>query len=460
MLFHGVNRHDFDPKHGRTVTREQMRADIIAMKRFGFDSVRTSHYPNDPAFLELTDELGLYVISEADIESHAFWNTLCDDPRYLSAWVERVSRMVLRDKDHVSVIEWSLGNESGYGANHDAAAAWVRRYDPSRPLHYEGAIRFDWASDQTVSDIACPMYPSIEAIIAHARSGRQRHPLIMCEFSHAMGNSNGTLAEYWDAIENTPGLQGGYIWEWWDHGLEQQQPDGTIRWAYGGDYGDTPNDGDFCVDGLNWPDRRPKPAMWEHHAIAAPVRVALGGAARVHEGIVVLENQRWFRDSSWLRVRWSLELDGAVVASGELPMPAIEPGSTGQLVLPPGTVPAMSAAGEQWLTLSFVTAADEPWADAGHEVGWAQVRLPGARRGDEATRPGKPATVKLDRKGRLVHPLLSAAPALSLFRAPTDNDRIGGMGRAWEEAGLATLERRAAGHREDGRGLDRCAPRP
>ncbi len=336
MLFHGVNRHDFDPRHGRTVTREQMRADIVQMKRFGFDSVRTSHYPNDPAFLELTDELGLYVISEADIESHAFWSTLCDDPRYLSAWVERVSRMVLRDKDHASVIEWSLGNESGYGANHDAAAAWVRRYDPSRPLHYEGAIRFDWSSDQTVSDIACPMYPSIEAIIAHARSDRQRHPLILCEYSHAMGNSNGTLAEYWDAIESTPGIQGGYIWEWWDHGLEQQQPDGTTRWAYGGDYGDTPNDGDFCVDGLNWPDRRPKPAMWEHHAIAAPVRVALGGAARVREGIIVLENQRWFRDSSWLAVHWSLEIDGAVVGSGDLPMPAIGPGSTGQLVLPEG----------------------------------------------------------------------------------------------------------------------------
>ncbi len=215
------------PELGRTVTREQMRADIVQMKRFGFDSVRTSHYPNDPAFLELTDELGLYVISEADIESHAFWSTLCDDPRYLSAWVERVSRMVLRDKNHASVIEWSLGNESGYGANHDAAAAWVRRYDPSRPLHYEGAIRFDWASDQTVSDIACPMYPVHRGASWRTPGrGARRHPLIMCEFSHAMGNSNGTLAEYWDAIETTPGLQGGYIWEWWDHGLEQQLPDG------------------------------------------------------------------------------------------------------------------------------------------------------------------------------------------------------------------------------------------
>ena len=171
------------------------------MKRFGFNAVRTSHYPNDPAFLDLTDELGMYVIDEADIESHAFQSTLCDDPRYLSPWVERVARMVLRDKNHPSVIEWSLGNESGHGRNHEAAAAWVRAYDPSRPLHYEGAIRWDWTSDQKISDVICPMYPEIGAIVDHARSGLQRHPLIMCEFSHAMGNSNGTLAEYWDAIE-------------------------------------------------------------------------------------------------------------------------------------------------------------------------------------------------------------------------------------------------------------------
>ena len=171
------------------------------------------------------------------------------------------------------MIIWSLGNESGYGANHDAAAGWLRRYDPSRPLHYEGAIKWDWASDQTASDLTCPMYPPISAIVGHARSGRQRHPLIMCEFSHAMGNSNGTLAEYWDAIESTPGLQGGFIWEWWDHGLVQELPDGTTRWAYGGDFGDEPNDGNFCIDGVVFPDRTPKPALWEHHALAAPVRV-------------------------------------------------------------------------------------------------------------------------------------------------------------------------------------------
>ncbi|MGZ6273773.1 MAG: glycoside hydrolase family 2 TIM barrel-domain containing protein, partial [Candidatus Limnocylindrales bacterium] len=279
VLIRGVNRHDFDRHTGRVISAESMRADIVAMKQFGFNSVRTAHYPNDPVFLDLTDELGLYVIAEADIESHAFIDRLCDDPRYLNAWVDRGARLVRRDKNHVSVIVWSLGNESGHGANHDAEAGYIRRYDPSRPLHYEGAIRWDWSSDQRVSDITCPMYPPISAIVAHATSGRQRHPLIMCEYSHAMGNSNGTLAEYWEAIEATDGLQGGFIWEWWDHGLVQRLPDGTTRWTYGGDFGDKPNDGNFCLDGVVWPDRRPKPALFEHRQIAAPVRVRADAAA-------------------------------------------------------------------------------------------------------------------------------------------------------------------------------------
>jgi beta-galactosidase len=178
--------------------------------------------------------------------------------------------MVLRDRNHPSIIAWSLGNESGHGSNHEAAAAWVRRTDPSRPLHYEGAIRFDWTAGASVTDIVCPMYPSVAALVAHATSGRQRGPLIMCEYSHAMGNSNGTLAEYWDAIEATPGLQGGFIWEWRDHGLVQRLPDGTTRHAYGGDFGDTPNDGVFCIDGITFPDRSPKPGMSEHmHCLAS-----------------------------------------------------------------------------------------------------------------------------------------------------------------------------------------------
>ena len=185
----------------------------------------------------------------------------------------------------------------------------MRRADPSRPLHYEGAIRFDWGSDQRVTDVICPMYPPIAAIVAYATSGEQRHPLIMCEYAHAMGNSAGTLGEYWDAIEATRGLQGGFIWEWRDHGLDQRLPDGTVRSAYGGDFGDLPNDGTFVLDGVTFPDRAPKPSLREHRQIASPVR-ASAGAGWPASGRVVLENRGEFRDLGWLRATWELAVDG------------------------------------------------------------------------------------------------------------------------------------------------------
>ena len=442
VFIRGVNRHDFDQHTGRVVSEASMRADVVTMKRFGFNAVRTSHYPNDPAFLDLCDELGLYVIAEADIESHAFIDSLCDDPRYLGAWVDRVSRMALRDKNHPSVIAWSLGNESGHGTNHEAAAAWLRRYDPARPLHYEGAIRWDWASDQGVSDLTCPMYPPIWAIVGHAASGRQRHPLIMCEFSHAMGNSNGTLADYWDAIEGTPGLQGGFIWEWWDHGLVQDLPDGTRRWAYGGDFGDQPNDGNFCIDGVVFPDRTPKPALWEHHALAGPVRVS-ASADDLRAGRITIHNRQDFRDLTWLRAQLDVAVEGVVVHAAELPLPEVGPGEDAVVALP-GWAGLLRPAGETWLTIRFVTAGTETWADAGHEVAWAQLALePGPMRAPAATHSGHPgrqaAAVDLD--GQLLHDLLAAPPLLSLWRAPTDNDRIPGLAAEWERLGVDRLTR-------------------
>ncbi len=446
VLLRGVNRHDFDPVTGRVVSREAVRDDLVQMKRFGFNAVRTSHYPNDPALLELADELGLYVIDEADIESHAFYRTACDDPGYLNQWVSRVARMAIRDRNHASVILWSLGNESGHGTNHDAAAGWLRRFDPSRPLHYEGAIRFDWASDQRVTDITCPMYPPIAAIVEHARSGRQRHPLIMCEYSHAMGNSNGTLAEYWDAIESTPGLQGGFIWEWWDHGLVQRLPDGRERWAYGGDFGDQPNDGNFCLDGLNWPDRRPKPAMWEHKQLALPI--VLETTAGVRDGRVTVRSRRDFTGIDDIDATWRLEDDGVTVAEGSLALPDLGPGEGGEAELVGWPDPPAVGAGERWLTIGLRTREASAWAPVGFDLGWAQVRLGGMPQTlpeaapeapSEADRSGAP--IELDAEGLLVHRLLAAAPTLALWRAPTDNDRIGGMAGRWRAWGLDCLER-------------------
>ncbi len=443
----GVNRHDFDQWTGRTVSRESMRDDLVLMRRFGFNAVRASHYPNDPALLDLADEIGLFVIDEADIESHAFWGTLCDDPRYLAAWVERVSRMAIRDRNHPSIILWSLGNESGYGANHDAAAGWLRRFDPSRPLHYEGAIRFDWASDQTVSDLTCPMYPPISALVAHARSGLQRHPLIMCEYSHAMGNSNGTLGEYWDAIESTPGLQGGFMWEWWNHGLVQRLPDGTERWAYGGDFGDRPNDGNFCLDGLVLPDRRPMPALWEHRRLATPLGVEV---APDDPETLRLTNRQAFRDLGWLRARWALLADGEPVAEGELTLPELGPGASADVPLPAGARPDVAAtAHDLRLTVRVEAAEDQPWAPEGFEVSAVQVALP-ARLADEDGRAGGEAVPSaedggpgaVDELGDIRHRSFAAPPRLSLWRAPTDNDRIGGQAARWTAWGLDRLERR------------------
>ncbi len=449
VFIRGVNRHDFDQHTGRVISVESMRADIELMKQFGFNAVRTSHYPNDPAFLDLTDELGLYVVDEADIESHAFQSTLCDDHRYLAGWVDRVSRMAQRDKNHASVILWSLGNESGHGTNHEAAAAWLRRYDPSRPLHYEGAIRFDWTSDQGISDLTCPMYPPISAIVDHARSGLQRHPLIMCEFSHAMGNSNGTLADYWDAIESTPGLQGGFIWEWWDHGLVQTLPGGATRWAYGGDFGDEPNDGNFVLDGMVWPDRRPKPAMWEHKRLAAPVRLG-GSAADLAAGRVEVANHQHFTDLGWLRARYALTADGVEVAGGAFHLPLLGPGERSVVELP-GWVRPPAGTGEAFLTVRVTTATDLAWAPRDFEVCAVQLpigegRAPTRAAAVEAGAAGAASvTVMLDADGRLVHPLLAAPPVLSLWRAPTDNDRIGGMAARWRELGVGRLDRRLVG---------------
>ncbi|HEX5094999.1 MAG TPA: glycoside hydrolase family 2 TIM barrel-domain containing protein, partial [Acidimicrobiia bacterium] len=322
VLLRGVNRHDFDPDTGRVVTVDQMRADLVLMKQFGFNAVRTSHSPNDPRFYDLCDELGVYVVDETNFESHAFIFSLCDDPRYVHALVDRGMRMVQRDKNHACIIMWSLGNESGYGAGHEALAAWIRQYDPTRPLHYEGVIFTGWDRRQHVTDVLCPMYPEIADIVAWAaKEQAPAMPLVMCEYSHAMGNSNGCLADYWDAIERYHGLQGGFIWEWWDHGLTQAMPDGTTRWAYGGDFGDEPNDGNFCADGLVWPDRTPKPALWEHRALAAPIAISFEPAGRR----LAIRNRQAVRDLAWLCADWDVAVEGAVVARGTFTPPRAGP---------------------------------------------------------------------------------------------------------------------------------------
>ncbi|HAP76830.1 MAG TPA: beta-galatosidase, partial [Acidimicrobiaceae bacterium] len=289
----GVNRHDHHPVRGKAVTVDDMRADLLTMRQHNITAVRTSHYPNDSAFYDLCDELGMYVVDEANIESHAYNTSLCNDPRWRSTWLARGSRMVERDRNHPSIILWSLGNESGYGRNHDALAGWIRSADPSRPLHYEGAVFHDGWVDGGLSatDIVCPMYATIDAIRRYGEEGEGTRPLILCEYSHAMGNSNGSLADYWHTITTTPGLQGGFVWEWKDHGIRQVLADGTERLAYGGQFGDTPHDGNFVADGLVASDGTPHPAMHEVAWVYRPVTVAPTGGRRTPSGLRISNRQ-------------------------------------------------------------------------------------------------------------------------------------------------------------------------
>ena len=399
----GVNRHDHHPDRGKAVSDDDMRADLQVMRAHNVTAIRTSHYPNDSEFYELCDELGFYVIDEANIESHAYNTSLCDDPTYRGTWLERGARMVQRDRNHPCVISWSLGNESGHGVNHDALAGWIRAADPSRPIHFEGEILHrGWVeAGSPVGDIVCPMYPSIESIREYGTAGRGSRPLIMSEYSHAMGNSNGSLADYWDVITSTPGLQGGFIWEWKDQALRQRLPDGRVRLAYGGQFGDIPNDGNFVADGLVSADLEPHPAMRELAWVYRPVTVV-----RARGGLRI-ENRQSFADLGWLRATWELLVDGETVGRGALRVPTIEPGATVTVALP---CDPPDTGGEAQLSVRWQTRRPTWFAPAGHLVAWDQVALGRRRRARRVSTRASTAPDAL------------VSPRLNLWRAATDND--------------------------------------
>ena len=421
----GVNRHDHHPERGKAVTVDDMRADLQTMKRHNISAVRTSHYPNDERFYDLCDEVGLYVIDEANIESHAYNTSLCHDQQWRDTWLERGARMVQRDRNHPSIIMWSLGNESGYGEHHDALAGWIRHADPSRPLHYEGAVfHAGWVDGgRAASDVVCPMYPTIDAIRAYGRNGDGDRPLIICEYSHAMGNSNGSLADYWEAISSTPGLQGGFIWEWKDHGIRQTLADGTVRLAYGGQFGDAPHDGNFVADGLVGSYGEPHPAMREVAWVYRPVVVE-----HARRGSVRIRNRMAFTSLSALRGEWELVSAAGVHRRGRFTVPDVAP--LGSVVVPlPCAVP-VDANDAHFTVRWFGTVCGERQL-----VAWDQVPL--TRRRVAAVQTGEPAAIE---------------PSLTLWRAATDNDgfkllpelreRIGVGGRAltqWLAAGVDRL---------------------
>ncbi len=448
ILIKGTNRHEHDPDTAHVMSTEGMVRDIVLMKQHNINAVRTSHYPDVPEWYDLCDRFGLYLIDEANIESHGIGydpdTTLGNKPEWGKAHMDRTVNMVERDKNHPSIIIWSLGNEAGDGVNFTATSSWIRQRDPSRPVHYE---RAELGPN---TDIYCPMYARIPEIVEYAETHSDR-PLIMCEYSHAMGNSNGNLADYWEAIHSHERLQGGFIWDWVDQGLRQPVPGqpGKFYFAFGGDF-EPPgvyNDDNFLMNGLVSADRVPHPGLLELKKVYQYITVTPVDLVR---GEVEISNGYAFIDLSRVQGFWEFKGDGEVLASGNLPALGLAPSESRTVNLPLPTVEARPGV-EYWLDLSFRLAEAALWADKGHEVAWEQFQLDleaeapemGVKTmtpldveqgGDRITVSGDGFSVQFDTASGTVssftsgsRELIRSGPRPNFWRAPTDNDRGNGM---------------------------------
>jgi beta-galactosidase len=468
----GVNRHEHDPDTGRAIGYERMVQDIELMKRFNINAVRTSHYPNDERWYDLCDRYGIYVIDEANIESHGMGyrldRTLGNKPEWELAHVDRTVRMVERDKNHPSVIFWSLGNEAGPGVNFVATSKAARAIDPTRPIHYE---RYN-----EVADVDSTMYPSVGSLEKEGNRQSSK-PFFVCEYAHAMGNAVGNLKEYWDVFESHDRLIGGCIWDWVDQGLRKytdEPPDaeGHRRWyyAYGGDYDDKPNDGNFVCNGLVPPDRQVTPKLWEVKKVYQYIGLATDEAS---SGRVDVLNKYAFTNLDAFDISWTLSEDGSVIQQGDLAPIDLAPGQRTGITVP--LKPVTPAAGaEYFLRVSFHLREATVWAPKGHEVAWEQfpVRFATAPAAPTRAVPGDarlavqetPAGVTLSgtgtggggfeaRIGRATGTLVSlsyggrpiiadtsaytAGPQLNVYRALTDNDKW--LSRRFYDSGLSQL---------------------
>ncbi|MFF4543877.1 glycoside hydrolase family 2 TIM barrel-domain containing protein [Streptomyces sp. NPDC001435] len=433
VLFKGVNRHEWHPEKGRSLDLETMREDVLLMKRHNINAVRTSHYPPHPAFLALCDEYGLWVIDECDLETHGFteqgWrDNPVDDERWTPALLDRAARMVERDKNHPSVVIWSLGNEAGTGRGLTAMAEWIHGRDSSRLVHYEGDIN---CRDTDVYSRMYADHAEVERIGRGLDGGTRRRrelPFILCEYGHAMGNGPGGIADYQRIFESYDRLQGGFIWEWIDHGIKDER----YGFAYGGDFGEELHDGNFVCDGLLFPNRRPSPGLIEYKKVIEPVRIDGDGA----DGTVRVTNRQDFADLSALAFAWSYQVDGETVASGGLQVPTLAPGGSADVKLP--EAPSAAHGETQW-TVRALTAADTPWAPKDHVVAWGQFPV-SARQTPSVVATDGPALgeglitlgpASFDaRTGalRTVGGVPVTGLRLDVWRATTDNDD----GAAWQ----------------------------
>lgn len=436
----GVNRHEHDPDFGRAVPFARMLEDIKLLKQNNINAVRTSHYPDHPLWLDLCDQFGIYLIDEANIESHGMGydpdKTLGNNPEWKEAHLARGAAMVERDKNHPSVIIWSMGNEAGDGVNFEALSEWMHKRDPSRPVHYERAV------ERPHVDIVSPMYATIEKIEAYAQKPQTR-PLILCEYAHAMGNSVGNLRDYWEVIEKYKHLQGGFIWDFIDQGLRKKTTNGKTFWAYGGDYGDIPNDGNFCCNGIVQPDRTPNPSLYEVKRVYRYVKMApvdlLNGRFRVM-------NAYNFISLDFLDISWELTENGRPLQHGVLKPLKTLPGQEAEIKIP-FKKPPLKPGGEYFLTVTFSLARQTSWAEKGHVLARDQFQLPfpvpdvppvdvesmpGVRFTENEKKivvNGEGFSVTFDRESGLMESWESNGKSLLLspltpnfWRVPTDND--------------------------------------
>ncbi|KAL2850181.1 glycosyl hydrolases family 2, TIM barrel domain-containing protein [Aspergillus pseudoustus] len=389
VIFYGVNRHEHHPRFGRAVPYEFMRADLLLMKRNNINAVRCSHQPNDPRLYEVCDELGLYVIAEADLETHGFlpiernkitpeealsmtrtqtmirafamsakWAS--DNVDWRVAYLDRGLQLVERFKNFSSIVMWSLGNEASYGRNFADMYHWVKQRDPTRPVHYEGD------RDAVTADLYSAMYMPVDELMELGRA-RTDKPLILCEFGHAMGNGPGGLTDYIEAYRSEKQLQGGFIWEWCNHGLVKKEGD-VEYYAYGGDFGDYPNDGDFVLDGLTFSDHSETPGLKEYRKAIEPVSIALLGDGQQFS----ISNHYDFSGLDHLTATYHVVSESGNTEPTVLELPHINAGESRIVYLP---LPLQKYPEPAWLDISFRLRDDTVWAERGHEVSWSQLPL-------------------------------------------------------------------------------------
>ncbi len=495
VKLYGINRHDHSEYGGKCVTREEMEADIRLMKRYNFNSLRTSHYPNDPYIYELCDKYGLYVIDEANLETHGSGGKLANDASWAGAFLDRVTRMVIRDRNHPSIILWSLGNESGTGPNHAAMAGWIKDYDPTRYIHYEGAqgqpmsplyvplkrssaavftsaeVADDTQApkepagganpnDPAFVDVVSRMYPTYEELEEMALNPHIDRPIMMCEYAHSMGNSTGGMKDYWDVIRAHKSLLGGHIWDWIDQGIARTDKNGRKYWAYGGDFEQPTdhNDGNFLINGLLFPDRTPKPALETCKYVYQPIEFS---AVDLSKHLIALKNRNFFATSDRYYFTWELKDETGVLQNGLIEAEAIHPGETAVVEIPIRKFKQTPGA-TYMLNLNAHEKTARPYTDAGYICATEQFLLPTtACTASSRKRPSMRPQIEQTDAGLIIRaaktrlvvnqetgyidsyelnglPIFAAPLKPNFWRAATDNDSRGWKTRLqcgiWETA--------------------------